>query len=324
MRRGEYGLLVALASVWGLSYVFYRVGAPVLGPALFVELRVLTAGGVLAAYLAAGGGLGDSWRRIRGQGREYLILGALNAAIPFTLIAFGELTLPASFASVLNATAPLFSSLLGVPLLGQPISGRQSSGIAAGILGVAVAVGAAPFALSFTVVLAVAVTLIAAFSYGLGAIFVQRRLRAVRPTDLALGLQVASAALVAPFAAVEIPVARFTLPGVEAVLGIALLSTALAYVIYFHILQSSGPTQALTVTFLMPIFGVVWGFLLLGEALGVGLLAGIAAILVGVGLVTSRAGGRAPARAGAHPTDRAGSVNDPGPAGLAEGEAKRE
>jgi hypothetical protein len=106
MRRGQYGLLVALASVWGLSYVFYRVGAPALGPALFVELRVLTAGGVLAAYLVARVGLADSWRRIRRQGREYLVLGALNAAVPFTLIAFGELTLPASFASVLNATAP--------------------------------------------------------------------------------------------------------------------------------------------------------------------------------------------------------------------------
>jgi drug/metabolite transporter (DMT)-like permease len=185
-------------------------------------------------------------------------------------------------------------------------------------------VGAAPFSLTFTVALAVGVTLIAAFSYGLGAIYVQRRLHAVRSTDLALGLQVASAALVAPFAAVEIPTARFSRPGVEAVLGIALLSTALAYVIYFHILQSAGPTQALTVTFLMPIFGVVWGFLLLREALGVGLLAGITAILVGVGLVTGRAVRRAPPRETASPADRAAPARDPGRAVLIGREAKRE
>jgi drug/metabolite transporter (DMT)-like permease len=289
MRNEEYALLVVLAAVWGLSYVFYRVGAPLLGPALFVELRVLLAGVVLVGYVAAQGELSQRWRRIRARARDFWVLGVLNAGLPFTLIAIGELTLPASFASVLNATAPLFSALLAVPLLGQVISARQSGGIALGLLGVVVVVGAAPFALSTAVLVATALTLIAAFSYGLGAVYVRRRMREVDPTDLSMGFLLASTVLVAPFAVVEVPSARVTAPAVEAVLGIALLSSALAYLIYFRLLQSAGPTSALSVTFLMPIFGVVWGFLLLGEALGVGLVVGIGVILVGVGLVTARA-----------------------------------
>jgi drug/metabolite transporter (DMT)-like permease len=288
MRREEYALLSVLAAVWGLSYVFYRVGAPLLGPALFVEFRVLLAGITLVGYVAARGEFSARWKRIRERGRDYWVLGALNAGIPFTLIAVGELTLPASFASVLNATAPLFSALLAVPLLGQTIGARQSGGIALGLLGVVIVVGAAPFALSTAVLVATALTLVAAFSYGLGAVYVRRRMRGVDPTDLSVGFLLTSIVLVAPFAAVELPSARFTLLGVEAVLGIALLSSALAYLIYFRLLQSAGPTSALSVTFLMPIFGVIWGFLLLGEALGIGLILGIGVILVGVGLVTTR------------------------------------
>jgi len=316
MRREEYALLVVLASVWGLSYVFYRVGAPLLGPALFVELRVLLASVVLVGYVALRGELTTRWQRIRNRSRDYWVLGALNAGVPFTLIAIGELTLPASFASVLNATAPLFSALLAVPLLGQSLSVRQSGGLALGLVGVVIVVGAAPFTLSTTVLIATALTLVAAFSYGLGAVYVRRRMRGVDATDLSLGFLLTSTLLVAPFAAVEVPSARFTLPALEAVLGIALVSSALAYLIYFHLLQSAGATSALSVTFLMPIFGVVWGFLLLGESLGVGLVAGIGVILVGVALVTTRTAasnrfapstegiaGRTPTRSGSPPHD---------------------
>jgi len=288
MRRGEYGLLVALGAMWGLSYVFYREGAPALGPALFVELRVALASAVLLLYLAGLGRLGTTRARLRARWRAYLVLGALNAAVPFTLIAVAELTLPASFASVLNSTAPLFSALLGMPLLGQSIRARQGSGIALGIVGVIVLVGAAPFTLTSVVIASAIASLLAAFSYALAAIYVRRSLPGEDPLDLSVGQQLAGALLLVPFAAIEVPAARFTPVALESVLGIALLSTALAYVIYFRILQSTGPTEALTVTFLIPIFGVVWGFLLLREPIGPALLVGVALILAGVALATAR------------------------------------
>jgi drug/metabolite transporter (DMT)-like permease len=296
MRKGEYALLVALGAMWGLSYVFYRVGAPALGPALFVELRVLLAGMVLLGYLAILGRLSGTQARLRARWRQYLVLGALNAAIPFTLIAIAELTLPASFASVLNSTAPLFSALLGIPLLGQWIGARQGAGIVLGIAGVVVLVGAAPFALTPVVIASALASLSAAFAYALAAIYVRRSLAGEDPLDLSVGQQLAGALLLIPFAAYEVPSAHFTSAALESVLGIALLSTALAYVIYFRILQSAGPTEALTVTFLIPIFGVLWGYLLLHEPLGIGLVAGVVLILAGVALAT-RLRARTPARA---------------------------
>ena len=294
MRRSEYALLVVLGAMWGLSYVFYRVGAPALGPALFVELRVLIAAGSLIAYLAIRGRWRATGLRLRAKTREYLVLGAVNAAVPFTLIAIAELTLPASFASVLNSTAPLFSALLGIPWLGQRIGARQGSGITLGIVGVVVLVGAAPFAITPIVIASATASLLAAFSYGVGAIYVRRRLSGEDPLDLTVGQQLAGALWLAPFGAAEVPSAHFDALSIASVLGIALGSTSLAYVIYFRILQSAGPTEALAVTFLIPIFGVLWGFLLLREPLGVGLIAGVALILAGVGLTTNRRASPAP------------------------------
>jgi drug/metabolite transporter (DMT)-like permease len=288
MRSREYGLLIVLAAMWGLSYVFYRIGAPALGPALFVELRVLLAAAVVVAYLVGTGRWTATEVRLREKWREYLVLGAVNAAIPFTLIAVAELTLPASFASVLNSTAPLFSALLGIPLMRQGVSARQGGGIVLGIGGVIVLVGAAPFALTPVVIGSACASLLAALSYGFAAIYVRRRLPGEDPIHLTVGQQLACALLLAPFAGVEVPSAHFTLLPIVSVLGIAFVSTALAYVIYFRILQSTGPTEALTVTFLIPIFGVIWGYALLREVLGLGLIAGVALILAGVALATAR------------------------------------
>jgi len=288
MRKAEYALLVVLGAMWGLSYVFYRVGAPALGPALFVELRVLIAGGSVVAYLLVTGRWAQTEARLRQKWRQYLVLGGVNAAIPFTLIAVAELTLPASFASVLNSTAPLFSALLGIPLLGQRIGARQGGGIVLGIGGVVVLVGAAPFALTPLVIASACASLLAAFSYGFAAIYVRRRLPNEDPIHLTVGQQLAGALLLLPLAGAELPGAHFSTPALVSVLGIALISTALAYVIYFRILQSTGPTEALTVTFLIPIFGVIWGYALLREPLGLGLIAGVALILAGVGLATAR------------------------------------
>jgi drug/metabolite transporter (DMT)-like permease len=266
--------------------VFYRIGAPALGPALFVELRVLLASGLLLAYLAGRGATGGTGRRLRERWREYLVLGAINAALPFTLIAIAELTLPASFASVLNATAPVFSTLLAVPLLGERLRLRPALGVIVGIVGVVVLVGAAPFPLTPVLVVSAMASLIAAFSYGLAAIYVRRALKGESPLDLTLGQQLSASLLLIPFALYELPTARFTPGAIGSVVGIAALSTALGYVIYFRILQVAGPTQALTVTFLIPVFGILWGSLLLGESIGLGLVLGAAIILVSIALVT--------------------------------------
>ncbi|HLY76619.1 MAG TPA: DMT family transporter [Thermoplasmata archaeon] len=286
MKAPEYVLLFVLGAIWGLSYVFIRVASPLFGPALLVGLRVAIASGATAAYVAATGQWETALSSFRTKGREYLVIGLVNAALPFTLISASELVLNASYAAILNATTPVFSALATAAWLGQPLTSRVAGGIAVGVLGVAIAVGAAPFTLSPLVLLAVALSLGGSVSYGIGAFYAHRHTADVPPVTASLGQTLAATVLIAPFALVEVPTARWTVPGNVSLLGLALLSTFVAYILYFRILQRSGPTETVTVTFLIPIFGVAWGHLLLGEPIGVGTVVGLAVVLVGIALIT--------------------------------------
>jgi drug/metabolite transporter (DMT)-like permease len=286
MQTREYAILFLLGGIWGLSYVFIRVASPLLGPALLMGLRVAIASGATVAYIAASG----QWKTIlpsfRTRGREFLVMGFVNAALPFALIAVSELVLDASYSAILNATTPVFSALGAAAWMGTPLTARVSGGIAIGMVGVVVAVGGAPFVLSPLVLGAAALSILASISYGFGAIYAHRHVSHVSPVTASLGQSSAAAVLLLPFALVETPTARWTTPGVVSLLGLALLSTFFAYLLYFRVLQSAGPTQTITVTFLIPIFGVVWGHLLLGEPIGTGTVVGLAIVLVGIALIT--------------------------------------
>lgn len=299
MHLRDYALLLLLAAIWGLSFVFYRVAVPSLGAGLFAELRVAIAAGALLLYLAATGTGRATLGRIRSTGRSYLLVGGFNAALPFALIGASELVLPASYASVLNATMPLFSVALAARFLAQRVTALQTVGVAVGILGVAIVVEAAPFPLTLPVLLAVAASTSAAASYAIAAVYIRARMPRVASLDLTVGQQVAAALWLLPLAAVNLPGARFPAVAIGAAITIALLCTVLAYLVYFNLLQRVGATHASTVTFVTPVFGVLWGNLLLGEPVGWGLLAGFGLVLVGVGLVTGLRWGRG--RPGARP-----------------------
>lgn len=296
MRARDYALLVALAAVWGLSFVFYRVAVPSLGAGLFADLRVGLAALALLVYLAASGRFSDTWARLRSMARPLAVVGALNAAVPFALIGFSELTLPASYASVLNATMPLFSAALAAEFLAQPIRVRHAIGLAAGVVGVGIVVGAAPFPLTPSIALAVAASVAAAASYALAAIYIRVRLPRAASLDLNVGQQLTATAWLLPLALLDLPSARYPAEAIGSVVAIALICTVLAYLAYFHLLQRVGPTHASTVTFLMPVFGVVWGNLLLAEPVHASLLVGFAAVLLGVALVTGVGRSREPGR----------------------------
>jgi drug/metabolite transporter (DMT)-like permease len=287
MRGRDYAMMVALAAIWGMSFVFYRVGSPLVGPALFVDLRVGIAAVALLIGLLVVGRLRSTLRGLRLGWRNYAIMAALNAAIPFTLIAIGELTLSASYASIMNAMSPIFSAIVGAVFLGHFMSPRLAVGLTMSIVGVVIVVGAGPFSLNAATIVATILFLLAAFSYAMGALYISHRIKGDSVLNLCVAQQVFATLLVAPFAAVELPGARFTMLAIIAALGIGLMCTAFAYLIYFRILQTTGPTQALSVTFLTPIFGVLWGSILLGEVIAVGMLVGLAMVLLGVGLVTT-------------------------------------
>jgi drug/metabolite transporter (DMT)-like permease len=293
---GQLGRLLALGALWGGSFPLIAVAAPALGAVGLADARMLLAAAVLvplAVRATAGLGLRRSWA-------GYLLLGTLNAALPFALIAVATLAVPASLAAIVNATAPLFAALLGVLLLGERVRRRGIAGLLLGVAGVAFVVGFAPIDLTATTAAAIGASLLAALSYAAAGHLAARRFAGRPPLALAAGQLLTAGLLLAPVVAVLPPPAPRTIDAttlaIVAVLG--LLCTAAAYLVYFRLVAELGATGALTVTYLVPVFGALWSAMLLGERLTAGMAVGGAIVLAGVALVTgSRAASGAPAQA---------------------------
>ncbi|MBA3474524.1 MAG: DMT family transporter [Rubrobacter sp.] len=289
MRPGDLGALTLLGALWGGSFLFISVAVPALGPALLVELRVLLAAVALALCAVAVGRL----PALRSQWKEFLILGGLNAAAPFMLIAISQLNLTASLAAIMNSTTPLFAAVVAAAWIGEELTTRKIFGLLLGVVGVVVLVGLDPVPLNGVVLLSVGASLLAALCYALGGVYAKRTFPGVPPLAMGICQQAAAAAILLPLAAANLPGEPPSFAVVLSVLGLALLSTAVAYLIYFRLMASVGPTKTLTVTFLVPVFGVLFGVLLLGDPVGVGTFAGMGIILSSVALVTGISLGRA-------------------------------
>lgn len=277
-------LLVTLAALWGGSFVFMRVAVPALGPIPLAYVRVAIAAMLLLAIAFA-------QRRIpafRTRWREFLVLGIVNSAIPFVLFCYAEQYISASAGAVLNATSPFFAVIAGAIWLAQPVTWKKLAGIALGLVGVIVLVGWQPGSMNEHALLAVAACLVAAICYALAGVYVKRVLHDVPSMAIACASQVAAALALMPLLPF-VPVPGPITPVVAAnVAGLAIGSTAVAYLIYFKLIADVGPQRALTVTFLIPLFGVLWGWLFLDEPLTRNLLVGGALVVAGT-VMTVRA-----------------------------------
>ena len=284
MRASSLALLVILAALWGGSFVFMRVAVPALGAVPLAYVRVSIAAMVLLAIALA-------QKRVppfRTRWREFAVVGVVNSAIPFTLFCHAEQYISASAGAVLNATSPFFAAIAGAVWLAQPVTRAKVAGIALGLVGVVVLVGLQPGATSREVVLAVAACLVAAVCYALAGVYTRRALSDVRSDAIACASQVFAALALMPllpFATIPGPVSAVVVASVAA---LAVGSTAIAYLIYFKLIADVGPQRALTVTFLIPLFGVLWGALFLDEPLTRNLLVGGALVVAGT-VVTVRA-----------------------------------
>jgi drug/metabolite transporter (DMT)-like permease len=278
-----YVALILLAALWGGSFLFLRVAAPVLGPVWLIGLRVLIAGLVLLPLVARRGQLAE----LRRHWRLLLLVGCLNAAAPFTLLAYAALELTAGMTSILNATVPIFAALVGYLLYMEPLDARRGSGILLGFLGVLVLVGM-PQGGTALPLLPVIAGLVAALSYVFAANLAKRRLVHIPGLVFVTGSQLGAAALMLPLLPWFIPGAMPG-PGVMAsVLALAVLCTSLAFLIYFRLLREVGPVRTLTVTYLIPVFAIAWGALLLDEALTPNMLFGGILVLLGVAMANRR------------------------------------
>ncbi|MDQ3251215.1 MAG: DMT family transporter [Rubrobacter sp.] len=282
MRPRDFAGLVLLGALWGGSFLFIRVAVPALGPFLLAELRVALAAVALFLFALAAGRVPE----IRHRWRSFLVLGFLNAAVPFSLISAAEIHLTASLAAILNSTTVMFSAIVAAVWIGDVLTARKAIGIVLGIIGVSVLVGWDPLPLSGGVLLAVAAMLVASLSYALGATYAKRSFSGIPPVGMAIGQLGGAIALLLPLAVVSLPEEAPSLVVALSMLGLALLSTSVAYLIYFRLIENVGPTSTVTVTLLVPVFGLLFGVLLLDEPFGPGTLAGLAIILTSVVLIT--------------------------------------
>ncbi len=282
MRPKDLLALVSLGALWGGSFLFIRVAAPVLGPFALMELRVGIAGAALVLYAVAVSQMPKLRRRWKG----FLVLGALNAAIPYSLIAAAEINLTASLGAILNSTMALFTAAVASVWIGEAFTARKLLGLLLGVGGVAVLVGWHPVPLSAVVLLSGGAVLAGSLSYAVATVYVKRAFAGEPPLAMAIGQQAGAAIILLPFAAATLPREAPPLQVGLSVLALAMLCTVLAYLLYFRLVASVGPTATSTVTFLVPVFGLLFGVLFLNEPFGPGTLAGLATILLGVALVT--------------------------------------
>jgi len=282
MKLRDLGLLFLLAAMWGASFLFIRLAAPALGPTVLVTARVFIAGFALLIYAR----MIRHDLAVRKHWRKFLLLGALNASIPFTLIATAELELTASFGAILNATTPLFGALIAAVWLKDALTARKIAGLVLGISGVAVAVGWSPIPLNLTVLLSIGASLLGAFFYGLGGVYSKVAFKGTPPLSISIGQALGAGIGLLPLALANPPQSVPPTLVIFSVLMLALPCTALAYLIYFRLIASAGPTSAMSVTFIVPVFGMIWGRIFLDEPIGAGLVTGFAVILAGLLLVT--------------------------------------
>jgi drug/metabolite transporter (DMT)-like permease len=273
--------LLSLSAIWGASFLFMRVAVPVLGPVWLIEWRVL-----LAAVLLA---LAARWFRyplnLRVHWRHYLFLGLFNMALPFLFFAWAAQSLSASLLSILNATAPIWGAVIALVWGRAPLAPRALVGLALGVAGVAVLVGFDATTLRAGSGAAVVAALLAPLCYAIATHYAKTagRFKPYANAHGSLWAAVLLLAIALPFAPVSVPAAPVVWVSVAA---LGLLCTGVAYLLYFRLVEDLGAAPALTVTFLIPVFGILWGHLFLGEAVGWHTLAGALVVLTGTALVT--------------------------------------
>lgn len=286
MRPRDAVELIALAAIWGAAFLFMRIGAAEFGPAGLAWVRVTGATLFLLPLLAWRGHLAP----LRRHWKAIALVGITNSALPFLLFSYAALAITAGLSAIFNATTPLFGALVAWLWLRERLDVPKVAGLAIGFAGVvALAWDKASLhtdAAELSSALAIAACLGAALLYGFSATYTKQRLTGVGAFALAGGSQLSAAVVLAPLAALSWPAATPSALSWSAALALALLCTGIAYLLYFRLIANVGPINAMSVTFLIPAFAVLWGWWLLDEAVSASMLAGCAAIFAGTALVT--------------------------------------
>jgi drug/metabolite transporter (DMT)-like permease len=284
--RSYWQLLLILSATWGASYLFIKVAVEDIEPAPMMTVRLLLAAAVLLAYLLVATGVHVALAELRAAWRALLVLGLLNAALPFWLIAWGEQHIDSSVAAIAQATVPIFNLLLGLRFLPHDrVTRGRVAGLALGAAGVALLAGLNPLGGWWAVAGTLAVVL-SSVSYAASGVYGQLRVRTVRGPVLAAGSMLVGGLVLLPFGLAQAPTERPDTEAIASVLALALLGTAMAQLVLYRMLRLHGSAKVSLVTYLMPAFALAYGAVLLDEPITASVLGGLALILAGVALAS--------------------------------------
>lgn len=276
--------LFTLAAIWGASFLFMRVATPDFGPIALIALRVAIAALVLTPVLRSA----PARRQFKANVWPLFVVGVTNSAVPFCLLAYSTLYVDAGVDSILNATTPLWAALIAATAFKALMRRGQLAGLLLGLAGVVVLVWDSLEVGASSVPSVIGAALLATLFYGFAVNYSKRHLEGVKPFVVAFGSQLSASIVLVPLALFFWPKHSIapSVWGCVAVLGV--VCTGFAYVLFFRLVERAGAAYAASVTFLIPIFGVIWGAAFLSESITPTMIAGCAIILCGTGLASGK------------------------------------
>lgn len=274
--------LPLLAAIWGASFIFMKIGSPEFGPVLFMAMRTLVASLFLLPLLL----ISKQQSALTGVWKNIFIVGTLNTAIPFVLFGWATLTLSAGNTAVLNGTTPMFGAIVAYFWLKDKLSFSAAIGIFVGFLGVYFLMFDKIMIEKSPVILPILAVMVAALCYGISANYTKKYLTGISPLALAAGSQISATIILVPIALFFLPQQLPSSAATLSVITLGVLCTGIAYILFFRLIGALGPTKAISVTYLIPIFGIIWGILFLNESITYWTVFGAILICIGVALTT--------------------------------------
>ncbi|MBF6613411.1 MAG: DMT family transporter [Chloroflexi bacterium] len=291
MSAKEFGMLIALGAIWGASFMFIKVGGAEIEPFALVEMRLGLAAIVMLIIAASRQGTLSLLKR---HWRPLAVMGLVNCALPYTLITWGEVYISSGLAAIYNACAPLWGALLGlVWVWAERLPPARMFGLFLGLSGVVLVVSSNLSGGSSGSMLLIGqgAVLLAALSYAIAATYGRKALHGMPSLIPATGQLITGALMLLPLALFQLPKTMPSLQALTAVSTLAIAGTALASLIYYWLLERVGGTKTLLVTYLLPIFALIWGAIFLREAITLPAVVGLALVLAGITVTSGRGTG---------------------------------
>lgn len=283
MNTKQFLTLMLLGSVWGASFIFMRILAPVFGPFYTASFRILTAAITLFLYI--------SFKRERlnwkADFKWFFLIGVFNTSIPFLLLSVAAMNIPANLSSIFNSTTPIFGLLFGALLINEKITVKKIIGLMLGTFGVFV-ISQGAMNTSENLIIGLISCLGAASSYGLAGTLIQKYTKHIPSRHLTFGAMSVGGLLLLPFGLLSPMTGEITVEVILYLLFFGIVGTAMMFLLFYKLISEIGPLKAFTVTYITPLFGILWSALFLKESIYSSTILGLVVIFTGIYFITSK------------------------------------